>query len=210
MSKKKKIIIIVASVFIAVIVALIVLSIFANNELNRLKNSYDENGNHVISSNGSTTTMYKSLPATLQYNDKTITLTEIDAWQTYEDYSYSLFVKATFDISKLSDTEIHWLVDEDFTCTAYATNEKNNIDFKRMVKTDWTYNDKTMTLLFSSSTWFDSMRHSFDGSEITICADAKQEETYEYTNSEGKTNNLHTTISFQCKKTFDAVPLKDK
>lgn len=205
MSKKKKIVIIVCSIVAFIVLALSILSVWATQKIKSM-NTVDENGNRVLSSDGYDTTFFDALPATLKYNDKQITLTNIEAWQDCIEYNYYLFVKATFDISDLSEAEQHWLLDEDFNCSAYVTCNTNHVDFERLKNTNSKHDKTTLTVSFSSMNWNDSMRHSFDNCEVRICADVKQEETYEYVNSEGKTSDLNKTVSFHCPKQFETVP----
>ena len=161
---------------------------------NTVTTSTDDNGDFTIQTEGRNTIMPKSLPSSIGYNDSSVSLVAVDAYELCMDYEYYLYIIAKLDLSDLTEAEAHWLLEEDLTYRAYITSEKNNLDFDtapalgRLHLTD----SKELYCVFTSS-FFDHYRYSFAGSSISVCFDLKQEATHEYTNKEGDTANLNNS-----------------
>lgn len=166
----------------------------------------DEAGNSVIKSEGYTTTFYDSLPAALKYNAKEVFLSDVQTYEMKSGYSYNLFIVATVDVSKLNDTERHWFTESDWDAAVYITDEKNGYDFDRatMLGSLLSMNKKKITFVATSS-FAKENRYSFADAEITVTMMASQEETYQYTNSQGETSALHLKESIH----YDMVVPED-
>ena len=199
MNKKKLAFIIIGGIFALLLITFLILLIVAYT--NPIQSNKDENGNYVYTDERGIDIWYETLPADVSYNGKSVTLTDVRVFQDYIGYQYYLFVTATYDISELTESEIHWLTTEDFKGHAYITSEQNSIDFEPLKLTDWTYDSKSMVVSFSSLGKSYVARHDFSDLELTVVGDFKQEEEYEYENDDGeisffnKTNSIHYSIS---------------
>ena len=157
-------------------------------------NYYDDDGNFVIESTGNKTVMIDEIPYSVPYNGKVITLESVEFYENCPNYSYNLFTVITLDVSNLSEAEIHWIRESDLSVKAYITSEANDYDFSSGVALGSILFTDTNKLIFvQTSSFFKENRHSFGNSDISVSVVAKQEETYQYTNAEGKTSNLHKT-----------------
>lgn len=141
--------------------------------------STDANGNRVYTMQGSTTVYADTLPVQQTYNDTYITLEKVDVYQTCPNYSYSLYLVATFDISNLDDNQIHWLRESDMRVSSYLTSENNGQDFDSMsiLGSLLVSDEEKLYFVFTSSFW-DENRYDFAGSEISLYVTLAQEETY--------------------------------
>ncbi|MGN0444197.1 MAG: hypothetical protein ACI4F5_06255 [Acutalibacteraceae bacterium] len=182
---------------VCIIVAVIILCLFLSSCTSVSPITKNENGNSVLSSDRGNTIFYNTLPAALKYNDKSVSLVDVQTYQKYNtsSYTYDLYVFCNFDISALSDAEQHWLCKDDITIRSFLTNDKNALDFKSLDMYEFTYDSKTATVKFTTPLLSEN-RYSFAQSELTITAEAEQEETYPYTNSEGEESMLNKVESF--------------
>lgn len=165
----------------------------------------DEFGNQVLSSDRGNTTFVEDIPYASKYNNTSVSLTEFGAYQNISNYSYNLFILITLDVSNLSDEELHWLRESDLEVNSYITSEDNGYDFDSMPElgnlllTD----SKELVFVFTTS-FFKENRYDFSESKVCVAVSAKQEETYEYENSEGKVSDLHKSEALQYTISLDA------
>ena len=152
-----------------------------------------EDGVFYIDTEGRHTEMPKSLPYSLKYNGKEITLDAVDVYEVRSsDYTHTLYVVSTIDAANLSDEEFHWLVAEDLETSAYITCEANEYDFRgayllgKLQDAD----SKQITVVYISSP-SDHCRYSFADSEVSFSVKCTQEETFEKESKEGKAYKLH-------------------
>ncbi len=152
-----------------------------------------EDGVFYIDTEGRHTEMPKSLPYSLKYNGKEITLDAVDVYEVRSsDYAHTLYVVSTIDAANLSDEEFHWLVAEDLETSAYITCEANEYDFRgayllgKLQDAD----SKQITVVYISSP-SDHCRYSFADSEVSFSVKCTQEETFEKESKEGKAYKLH-------------------
>lgn len=180
------------------LLAAILLSACSSTTSTSVVSSKDEEGHSVQTTDRGTTVFYDELPCKVEYNDGIFTLTDLQFYEDQgDDYNYVLFAVASIDLSSLTDEQIHWLREEDLDVHAYATQEKNDLDFSSLSKLGSLYltDTKIMNIVFMSST-FHSYRHSFSGTEVSAVVDARQEETYDYTSKDtGKVSKLHKQYS---------------
>ena len=154
-------------------------------------NSYfDDEGTFFIEEDQGRTTMPKSLPYDIPYNNKSISLDDVSFYQLYltNDYSYTLYAIATIDVSSLGEDEIYWLRKSDISVRSYLTCEENDYDFDSMSYLGSLLVDSAGTLcyVFLTMSLSKENRYSFGGSEVGVSIDVTQEEEYEYT-YKGKT-----------------------
>lgn len=156
--------------------------------------SYDDNGNRISTSSGHTFTSASSLPAELKYNNTYISLIDVAVYENIVDYSHNLFVVFTLDVSKLSDSELHWLRESDLDSYAFITSEQNeyDADFASYLGSFLYTETKELKLIYTSDFSKDN-RYSFSGSDVSITIETTQEETYEYKNDDGEVFDLHCT-----------------
>ena len=129
-----------------------------------------EDGVFYIDAEGRHTEMPKSLPYSLKYNGKEITLDAVDVYEVRSsDYTHTLYVVSTINAANLSDEEFHWLVAEDLETSAYITCEANEYDFRgayllgKLQDAD----SKQITVVYISSP-SDHCRYSFADSEVSF------------------------------------------
>lgn len=150
----------------------------------------NENGESVIVSNGSKTLMAKTLPAEIKYNDTSFSLASVDFYELYSNYQYYLYIVVTLDFTGMPDSDLHWLKEEDLSKMVLISSKDNDLDYSLAHVLGTLYDGEKAYIVFTSS-FFDSYRYSFVGSDISVSITAKQKDTYEYTNSKGKVSSLH-------------------
>lgn len=161
----------------------------------------DSRGNSIHEQISGTVYYGPVMPITCPYNEKSVTLESIKCYQMQIDYSYWIYVVATLDVSKLDDSELHWLMESDMTDMAFLTSEKNGYDFDRMDtlgklhrpeegKIDFVY----MISPFSSK----ENRYDFAGSEVCASFAIKQQETYSGENSSGEPADYPKEHTIHC------------
>ena len=150
----------------------------------------NEKGESVIVSNGLNTLMTKTLPAEIKYNNTSFLLSSVECYELYSNYQYHLYIVATLDFSGMPDSDLHWLKEEDLSKMTLISSKENELDYSLAHVLGTLYDGDKAYIVFTSS-FLNSYRHSFIGSDISVCITAEQEETYEYTNSEGKVSSLH-------------------
>lgn len=165
----------------------------------------DENGNFIIEREGRRSISPAQLPAGIPYNDSSISLEKVEFYQTCSNYSYTLFIVATLDVSSLTDTQLHWLRESDIKMMAYITSEKNDYDFETapflgsLLLTD----SNELVFVTTSSFWKEN-RYGFEESDIVVALEVTQEETYVYKKSNGDTTNLNKIEEMSYKTTTGA------
>lgn len=154
----------------------------------------DEFGNNVIERVNDRTVMVHDLPRSIPYNGNEISLMDVSFYENCPNFSHSLYIVITIDVSTLSEEEIHWLRKSDLSVNAYITNEANNYDFSSAVSLGNVFFTDTKQLIFvKTSSFSKENRHSFKSSDISTVIAVTQEETYEYKNSKGEISNLNKT-----------------
>lgn len=182
----------VISVFLAVILVISLTACGAGNEKPESTNYFNDAGDFIIEDVGRYTVMTESLPRSVNYNGKNITLTDVSFYENCVDYSYMLFIVATLDVSELSESEIHWLRESDISVHCYITSEANDYDFDRATALgDLLLTDKNELIYVQISSVLEENRHSFASSDVSVCITVEQEETYEYTRSDGDIGTLN-------------------
>lgn len=163
---------------------------------------YDENGNFVYESDDRRSVHVSEIPASIPYNGKSITLTDVSFYQNCVDYSYTLFIVSTLDISELDDSELHWLRESDISVDSYITCEANKYDFESTAALGSVlFEDDAKLVFVETSSFFDENRHGFENSEVSACVSVTQEETYEYKRTDGTTSELNKTEEISYKTT---------
>lgn len=156
-----------------------------------IKQSTDENGNLIFSSDRGVDIRTENLPATVKYNETDIKLKSVEFYEGYsgKTYTYDLYTVIKLDVSNCSDEELHWLQEEDVEIRTYVTCESNGYDFDDLTNLRKILYPDTKEFVFVEMTpYSDENRKSFSNSEITICVDVTQEKTYVY-----KDTNLNCT-----------------
>ena len=145
----------------------------------RHKSYEDENGNFVIESDGRKTVSVSELPASVPYNDKSISLTSVAFYQNCTNYSYSLFTVITLDVSALDDSEIHWLRNSDLDVDSYITCEANEYDFDSSYPLgNVLFTDSKELVFVEMSSLFKENRYGFEDSKVRVSVLVTQEDTY--------------------------------
>lgn len=174
----------------------------------QVETTYDPNGNLIIQSDRGDTLMAHDLPATIPYNDKTVTLSSVKAYQDKVGYSYRLFVLLRVYANSLNDSEFYWLRTKDCTATVYLTDSTNEYNFDRLQKVGMLYDDSSKGLyyLFTSSADKDN-RFEFSDINITACIDAEQTAKFAFASTDGTTSELNKTMSvnYQCNIGSDEI-----
>ena len=163
-------------------------------------NGHGDRVEHVY---GRTVAFPEELPAIIDYNDNYVTVKSMDAYGLEVNFEHTLYIIVTIDYSALSESEFHWLMEEDFDISAYVTHEKNGYDFKRLNLLGQLYDSGTDTLwIVFTSSFFDANRYDFGAAEVVISVDVKQEGK----ESDGGTNN-RKSIGIQYSETLqDNLP----
>jgi hypothetical protein len=162
----------------------------------------DESGNFIIEREGRRSISPAKLPAGIPYNDSSISLEKVEFYQTCSNYSYTLFIIATLDVSSLTDTQLHWLRESDIKMMAYITSEKNGYDFERApFLGSLLLTDSNELVFVTTSSFLKENRYGFEESDIVVALEVTQEETYVYKNSNGDTTNLNKIEEISYKTT---------
>ena len=121
----------------------------------------------------------KTLPFECPYNDTSFDLKEIGYYSFKDGKSQELAVVLTFDIKKLSDDDLEWLLD-DIESNIYLTNEKNGIDKRKMSRIgNLRYTDsKELLIIYVPNLWDGSNRFAFEDCHLDINMEIKQLETF--------------------------------
>ena len=136
----------------------------------------DANGNTILSSSYSNTTMIDTLPYDVMYNGDAVSLSSVDLYEYVVDYSYNLFIVVTFDCSGLNDSDFHWRTESDMEVRAYLQGENTENEFSvAPILGRLNYTDAQKAIYVFTSSFFDENRKSFSGSSITVTASVKQE-----------------------------------
>lgn len=163
----------------------------------------DESGNSVLEGEQGPYILANSLPVKIPYNDNTVTFSDVTFYESQVDYEYFLFALVTVNTKGLSDEELHWfldgdmeLMDRDISIFAYVDSKENGLDSKSL---DFLYEyspDGSDNHIFVYTTpLYGKYRHSFDSASVTTIVQMKQDEYYDYINSEGNTTKLNKTAS---------------
>lgn len=187
--------------------ALILLLAFSGSscsDKNEKLSSYrDEDGNFVIEIEGRRSISPAKLPVEIPYNDSLIALEKVEFFQTCSDYSYTLFIIATMDISSLTDTQLHWLRESDLKMRAYITSEKNGYNFESAAFLGSLSMDNNELIFVATSSFLEENRYGFEESDVTVALEVTQEEMYVHKNSDGNTTNLNKIEEVSYKTTTD-------
>ena len=145
----------------------------------------DSDGNRIEYSERGKSVNIDNLPCTIEYNGSTFELTGIDMYESYseETYSYFLYAVVSFDVSNLTDAEVHWLQKED--TMAYMLYDENRAedeyDFTHMAELGSLYLTDTHELFYVfTPSYFTAYRDSFAGAYCSFSINVQQEETYVY------------------------------
>lgn len=153
-----------------------------------------EDGTRMLVRETGTTLFPDSLPADLDYNGKTITVTSVSAYQnrSSSSYSYNLYVVLALDVSALEDDEIHWLRESDLDISVYLTCENNEYDFDKMsLLGSLLLPDEKEILFVATSSFSEENRYPFSGAELHVVPTVEINETYEFSNNDGDINTFH-------------------
>lgn len=148
-----------------------VLSLAACGDGGSVESHRDDDGNLITESDRRRVVSVDSLPYSVPYNSKAITLKSVDSYELYADgsHSYHLYSVITIDISELTEEEVSWLRGEDLDVRAFITSEKNGEDFGLMSSLGsirWT--DAKEIQFVKTSSFSNSYRYSFSGAEICV------------------------------------------
>lgn len=148
------------------------------------------------------------LPHDIKYNDKTITLTNIDYYSFKDGKSQELAVVLTLDIKNLSDDDTEWFL-EDIESEIYLTNAKNNISNRKMTQIgNLRYTDTKELLMVYVPNLFDSEnRFTFEDSHVDVSMKIKQLDTYEVLDQ--KFNHTEYVDCYADISENDITPLSD-
>ena len=148
------------------------------------------------------------LPYKVKYNDKSISLKEVGYYSFKDGKSQELAVVLTFDIKKLSEDDIEWLLD-DIETELYLTNKKNNINNRKMTKIgNLRYTDaKELLMIYVPNLWDGANRFAFEDCHIDISVKVKQLDTYELAGKEFNNNEYIDCYADITKE--DIKPLSD-
>ena len=148
------------------------------------------------------------LPYKVKYNDKSISLKEVGYYSFKDGKSQELAVVLTFDIKKLSEDDIEWLLD-DIETELYLTNKKNNINNRKMTKiANLRYTDaKELLMIYVPNLWDGANRFAFEDCHIDISVKVKQLDTYELAGKEFNNNEYIDCYADITKE--DIKPLSD-
>jgi hypothetical protein len=149
-----------------------------------------EDGTFVIRSEYSTTYMFETLPYAMEYDGSELVLVEAYTLMQEIDYEYGGVFCFVADVSKLTDRQLHWLLEEDVESRAYIDGGKNEFDFTGLRSLGKVYDDRYLYFCFMA----DSVnRNPIDGSEVSLSSTlnnalnsepAELVYTYSYTISE--------------------------
>lgn len=145
----------------------------------------DENGNSIEYSEKGKSVKIKNLPCVVEYNGSEIELESIEMYESYskETCSYFLYSVVAFNVSNLTDEEVHWLQDEDAKAfMLYNNNDENGeSDFCHMEKLGSLYLKDTHELFYAfAPSYYTAYRDSFAEKSCSFSFRVKQEETYAY------------------------------
>lgn len=199
-------------IFLVLLIVIAILAVIfhsnsnsSNKTSNDAESYFDDNGDLVYSSESGINITTETLPATLKYNETEIKLNSVEFFEGYSDesYTYDLYTVIRLDVSACSDEQLHWLQEEDLEVRTYVTCEANDYDFDDLTNLGKILYPETKELVFVDMTsYLDENRKSFANSEVSVCIDLKQDETYKYedtslhcTNSVSYRTELEKTIS---------------
>lgn len=157
----------------------------------------DSSGNDIRSSLSGIETIVNIFPCPVQYNDSIFYLESVDFYESYSEdsFSYFLYCIVTFDVSNLTDSEIHWLTTEDINVSVSYNSADEGYDFVNMPKIGVLHIPDTQKLVYSfAPSNFSSYRHSFAKKDIVLLAKVQQEEMYEI--KEGLKANKEHMVSY--------------
>lgn len=145
----------------------------------------DPMGNRIEYSDRGKSVSVKNLPCHIEYNGSTFELTGVEMYESYseETYSYFLYAIVAFDVSDLTDAEIHWLTKEDIDVYMLFDQAKSDddVDFAYMSVLGSLHLTDTGELfyVFTPSYW-NAYRDSFAGSGCFLSIKVTQQDTYQY------------------------------
>ena len=174
-----------------VVALLLTLNLIACEDFSKdFESYYDENGNHVLVSDSGNSVFAEKIPADIPYNESKFSLAGVDVYEHYYSgyYEHALIVIVTLTMNELSESELHWLKEEDLDINIYVTCDDNLYDFDRLDYVGCCDYDNNVYKYIYCTPFGDGSRYSFVGSEITTVVSAEQKATYDYTDSKGKTS----------------------
>lgn len=145
----------------------------------------------------------------IRYNSTSMSLESVGAYQIESDYEYSIFITTTYDISKCSDQDRHWLFeqgstyDNDFNARCYIDSKQNDIDFETWNELYTEINGDVLYRVYYDA--YCEARHNFSDAEITIFTNVKQEE------KDKKGYPLENQYSLSCNGEYSkvSIPIQD-
>lgn len=185
--------------------AALTLTACGGNSATKIEMQTDADGNRVSTTKYSTTVYPDQLPVTLKYNDKEISVSDFVVYQETIDYEHYLYAAVTIDASTLSDEVFHWLTEDDvIDASAFVKGGDNEIEEAAMMMElgQVNYTDSQQIKIG----WLEGLdtvyKKAFDGSDISLMVDVKQEE--------GNPYGLYFSITPETIKTVDQMPEVDK
>jgi hypothetical protein len=168
----------------------------------------DSSGNMMNVADSGTTTYAKNLPCPCDYNGSNIYLTSVDFYELYsDDYTYTLFTIVRFDVSQLSESDLHWLREEDMDVYSLYRVSDDSYEFEHLGFRGSLLLTDTKELIYVFDSVFEESRHSFAGKTIAITCNVTQEE--EYQANSGNTVHSVNSISYSV-NTPDVIDSVDK
>lgn len=157
----------------------------------------DSAGNDIRTDESGTETKVLRFPCPIQYNNSILYLDSVDFYESYSEdtFSYFLYCIATFDVSNLTDAELHWLTEEDIDVVISYNEANEGFDYVSMSPIGVLHIQDTKKLVFSfAPSNFSAYRHSFSGKGIVLLTNVTQEETYNI--REDLKSNVKNTLSY--------------
>lgn len=182
--------------FISIMLAILILCLSGcatnSTRTTYIQNATDAYGNHEMTSGNNHTIFPDRVPYDLTYNDKHITLENVEWYQCLANYSYCLYVVVTLDCKELDETQLHWLRESDLDVDTYLTHEKNENDFDRMscLGSLLLKDNKKIQFVFISSIAKEN-RYEFENSDISVCVRATQEKCEDDDSDSHMVEELH-------------------
>ncbi len=133
-----------------------------------------------------------SLPYPIQINAETFSLEDVSIYRNTDEsgFEYSPYVSVRFDISNMSEQELHWMIEDDcLDISCYFTSEQNKVDFESIPHIKSYYTDSEYISLFGK--YSTSYRYDLSDIELSVSVRVKQETEHPYVDSEGETSMLN-------------------
>lgn len=141
----------------------------------------------------------------IRYNDEAFSLKSLNAYigKSESGHGYHPYIVAEFDLSTLSEDGYYWIMKDwgkydypgisseivqTFGVNVYIDSEQNNLNSEPLEKLKAWTEDKIVYYVFYLT---DENKNNFSDMEISFHVNVEQDETYEYENNEGETNELN-------------------